>query len=330
MKETQPPIYFYIPQELWTSNVPENIDSLNVKVFAKNIPAYSWTLHTYLRLKNNGFSCELTKVIPAEGVIVAFRGSLPFSLNPGKRLLLVCIMGDATPHPYAQLQIVQNPRQTSLVKNSYFMPHWPAPGLIPRNPAHGDRFENVVYYGCPSNLAPELHHPAWQEQLSALGFRLIIGERRHWHDYSDVDVSIAVRSFASQEYINKPATKLYKAWHANVPAILSPESAYQAERRSELDYLEVTSPTEVILALKRLRDHRDLRRAMIENGQMRAEETQPAKLVERWRTFLTEVAVPAWYHWCEASNWTKQKFFIQRYLAVRENGIRYRMSSLRK
>jgi hypothetical protein len=37
------------------------------------------------------------------------------------------------------------------------------------------------------------------------------------------------------------AIKLYNCWHAGVPAVLGAESAFRANRRSDLDYLEVQS-----------------------------------------------------------------------------------------
>jgi hypothetical protein len=73
-----------------------------------------------------------------------------------------------------------------------------------------------------------------------LAWRLV--PRQHWHDYSDVDVVVAVRSFDH----NDPPSKFHNAWHAGVPAVLR-ESAYQANRKRDLDYLEVSSADDVML-----------------------------------------------------------------------------------
>lgn len=81
---------------------------------------------------------------------------------------------------------------------------------------------------------PELQQPAWQEQLKALGLNWhVVTTSSRWHDYSDVDVVLAARAFGRpNSYAWKPATKLYNAWHAGVPAIFSGESSLLAERQS--------------------------------------------------------------------------------------------------
>jgi hypothetical protein len=219
--------------------------------------------------------------------------------------------------------------------DNYYMPHWPQPGLIPRDPGRSDRFENVAFFGNEENLAPELKEQSWHEHLNALGLSWHVVSPDKWNDYSDVDVILSVRDFNGQAHPLKPPTKLYNAWHAGVSAILGCESAFRAERKSELDYLEVASLDEVILALKRLRDDKALYHAMVENGRVRAEATQPAKITARWRSFLTDIAVPAYEQWCAASDWNRRTFLIQSYLGTApkrlcsEEGIRKEIQHLR-
>lgn len=316
-----PPIYFYIPQQDWpTSTLPKSANTYWAN-FEGNFTSgvYAWTLQTYLRLKEDDFPCEFTGTLPTEGIVLAHRCSLPFHLKPGTRVLIVCLKADYEQHPYAQLHVVLNFEEIKTLRNGYYMPHWPQAGLIPRAPTRKELFENVAFFGIEKNLAPELQTPSWQEQLKALGLRWHVVGRDRWNDYSYVDAILAVRSFEHKDYTRKPATKLYNAWHAGVPAILGCESAFQAERQSELDYLEVSSLNDSILALRLLRDDAKLRHAMVENGRLRALETQPDKLVTRWRSFLTDVAIPAWERWCKASNWSKQIYLARQYLAIKEN-----------
>jgi hypothetical protein len=200
---------------------------------------------------------------------------------------------------------------------SYYIPHWPQPALIPRDPTRGDRFENLAYFGHKRNLAPELESSVWYEQLNALDLEWHIVGNERVNDYSDIDVVLAVRTFDRQDHIEKPATKLFNAWHAGVPAIVGGDSAFQAERKSELDYIQVNSLAETIAALKRLRNDRELRQAMIENGRVRARETQVANLVNQWRDFITDVAVPAYDRWCAASRWTQQALLMRGYLSLK-------------
>lgn len=330
MTKQLPPIYFYIPQSDWPKDMPESADTY-WQGFGRGI--YCWTLQTYLRLKADGFPCQLIGSLPNEGIVLAHRDSLADNLPPvGSRLLIVCLKAERDPHPCAMLHVVQN-RQEALtplisVWEPHYIPLWPQPGLIRRDSKRNLRFENVAYFGNERNLAPELKAPSWQEQLSHLGLRWYVVSRNAWNDYSDVDVILAVRPFKRNAHLEKPATKLFNAWHAGVPAILGCESAFQAERKSELDYIEVATPAEALSALKRLRDDQEWRQAMVENGRIRAKETQVANLVNQWRNFITDIAVPAYERWCSASSWTRQTFLMRRYLALKLYRMRNRVEAL--
>ncbi len=340
MAEKLPPIYFYLPEgdlpyphpshyRLLAADLPESADTY-WEGFAYGV--FCWTLQTYHRLQADGFPCELVRSMPDEGIVLSHRNCLPDTLQPRPRLLIVCLQADAMRHPYAQFHVVQNSQDKRLKKSTislgstYYMPNWSQPGLIPRDLARGDRFVNVAFFGNEVNLAPELQDPSWREQVEALGLSWQVVSRDKWNDYSNVDVILSVRDFNSKAHTLKPATKLYNAWLAGVPAILGCDSAFQAERKSELDYLEVTSLNDVIVALKRLRDDKALRQAMIENGRIRAEEFQPSSMTAGWRNFLTDVAVPAYERWCAASDWDRQSFLMRRYPAAGIQSLQSRVA----
>ncbi|MBW4486801.1 MAG: glycosyltransferase [Trichocoleus desertorum ATA4-8-CV12] len=332
-----PPTYFYIPEADWPAEMPKHASTYwqwqCSQVGSRGI--YNWTLQTYLQLRDAGFPCELVGTLPTVGILVAHRDSLPDELRPGPQSLIVCIQGDKARHPYAQLHLAQNSQEEMLVRGiklwqSYYIPFWPQPGLIPRDSSGGDRFENIAFFGRERELAAELKTSMWQEQLSQLGLQWQIVSRDRWHDYSQVDAILAVRNFGKQsDYQWKPASKLVNAWHAGVPAILSRESAYQAERQTELDYIEVNSMAEILAALKKLRDHKELRAAMVENGRLRAEAIKPTKLAEKWSDFLKDVAVPAYERWCGDPSWQRQTFLTQRYLAVETKDLRHQARIMR-
>lgn len=342
MTDKFPPIYFYIPQRDWPNSIPQKAEELR----PANV-LQTWILQTYLRLQESGFTCQLVGTMPEEGIVVAYRYSLPYESKPTPNVLWVCVKGDQNPHPYAHIHVVQNHREVEapalqiqsvkedrylLAGQRFYLPHWPQAGVIPRDPARGDRFENVVYFGVSYNLAPELRAPEWKAQLETMGLHWRVEQHRHlWNDFSEVDVIVAVRSFDRQSnYPWKPASKLYNAWNARVPAILGPESAFQGERKSELDYIEVKSDRQAIAALQRLRDDKQLRQDMVENGKQRAVEIAPENLAKRWRNFLVDICVPAYENWRTASNWNRQWFFMGRYLAIKWNRIEQWRRSLKK
>jgi hypothetical protein len=322
-RQEVPPIFFYIPQ------IEEVFNTLPARAndywfgFGGSITSgvYAWTLQTYLRLKENDFPCDLTGVLPNSGIILAHRASLPFYLRPNSKTLLVCLQADYSPHPYAQLHVVLNMNKASEKLSRYYMPHWPQAGIIPRAPERGLKFENIAFFGIEKNLAPELQSPTWSKQLAAMGLNWKVVSKDRWNDFSDVDVVIAIRSFDDRDYKDKPATKLYNAWCAGIPAILGAESAYQAERKSDLDYFEARSIDDVINTLRLLRDNNELRQQVVENGYRRAKSIAPESTTRRWQQFLTDVAVPEYKSWCKVSQVTQKIYLARCYLKVIENNL---------
>lgn len=341
MLANTPPIYFYFPYpKLGVSSLPDNANSYWQWQCAQHSisPMQSggcfWTLQTYLYLNDYGFPCQLVDTMPDEGIVVTHRDYLENSFQPSRKLLLVCLRADVDRHPYAQLHVVQNPhqaipKQSLELWESHFMPHWPQPAIIPRDPNRGDTFENVTFLGNEINLVPEFREQAWYDRLNDLGLKF--QKKLHhdeWHDYSTTDVILAIRSMGVEnDWRGKPASKLYSAWHSGVPAILGCEPAFRAERNSDLDYLEATSLEEVISALSRLKDDRQLRDRMVEHGWMRAKETQPQMMVERWQDFLTGIAVPAYRDWRAMTNLQQQIFLKARQSFISLRPTAYRLRS---
>jgi hypothetical protein len=318
-----PPIYFYLdPNQVPINNLPQNTQSYWQWQCAEHSisPMQSggcfWTLQTYLYLQEFGFPCKLVTTMPDEGIVFAHRDFLDTSFKPNRKLLLVCLRADVDRHPYAQLHIVQNPYQKInkspiSLWESYFIPHWPQASLIPRDPQRGNTFENVTFIGNEVNLVPEFQDSSWYEQLDNLGLKFQKKlSHNEWHDHSNIDVVLAIRSLGCENYWRgKPASKLYNAWHAGIPAILGFETAFRSEKKSDLDYLEATSIAEVISALKLLLDNLELRQAMVKNGLIRAKQTEPQEMINKWQNFILNIAVPAYQNWQLMPAWQQQLFF---------------------
>lgn len=320
---SRPDIYFYIPDSQWPQDLPSS-GSWHWSGFGIGI--YAWTVQTYRRLQEADFPCALVNSLPDEGIVFLHRNGFRhhargIKVNP--RRLLVCFQGDLAPHPDAQIHVVQNRQQHHPPSGSYFMPHWPQPGLQPRDPARGDRFETVSFFGHRANLAPEFHAAVWTEALEASGlhWQPTVSTNQWcdyqnlkvtWDDYRHVDAVVAVRTFNSatlarnRYYRHKPATKLYNAWLAGVPAILGQECGYRAERRGELDYLEVASLSEALEALTRLQRDGGLRQAMIKNGYERSQAITPKRITQQWISLIQDILIPIHQHGCASSFWQRQ------------------------
>ena len=80
-----PQVYFYLPKSDWRSDMPDSADVF-WPGYKYNCPAYDWAVQTYLRLRADDFPCELIDTPPTEGILIAYRSSLPDELRPGPNL----------------------------------------------------------------------------------------------------------------------------------------------------------------------------------------------------------------------------------------------------
>ncbi|MEO1590378.1 MAG: hypothetical protein AAFU71_03685 [Cyanobacteria bacterium J06632_22] len=270
-----------------------------------------------------------------------FHSNSPRTVNafpqPNSRQLFICLRAEAPPHPDAQLQVVQNPVEAGA--RQFYLPHWPQPGLLSRDPARGDRFESVAFLGHQNNLATELQSPAWADKLRELGlnWQPVVNNNtwndytpldNRWHDYRGIDAVVAVRSFArktwARRYHNKPPTKLFNTWRAGVPALLGPESAFRAVRQSSLDYIEVTTLDELVEGLIRLRDNLNFRQKVVQQANHRAEDCSPEVITQQWIHFLESIAIPAYESWCRSNR------LMQQFKRTRSHTVSWRERIVRR
>ncbi len=332
MKPKQtPPLYFYLPPHRRPSDpIPEEVprgyvNGVSDAFFGST--SLSWTLQTYLRLREHNHPCRLVEEIPPEGIVIGFRGDIPFSKKPKKDSIFVALLGDAGCHPYAQAQIVQNPNHLEGIDRTFFMHHWTQPGLIPRSEDRGNAFENVGYFGHPDQLADVLHETKWEQFLDEydLNWIPVHEDADRQSDYSDIDLIVAIRSFDGRSYDYKPATKLHNAWLAGVPAILGPESAYRAERRNERDYLEARTYEELRDHVVTLKRRPELRRALRERAESNRARINPAEKVRQWWELLTGPILDIYKGWRSRSVLGRAVFFSKRWLRVKRNAIQKRL-----
>jgi hypothetical protein len=304
-----PTIHFYLPDPI-PADMPQSPDVYwtGFRGYVRG-GVYAWTVQTFQRLRDSGLNCDMTAQLPTEGVLVAHRKSIPRDFVPPVGVLFVCLRADATFHPFAHLHVVINQTALHPWYPSVYMPHWPQPGLIPRDPARGDRWENAAFFGDAACIAGEMQSDEWAAVLRELQLTWLFMPPEKWHDFSEVDVVVAIRDFVGKHrYANKPPTKLFNAWHAGVPAVLGRESAYEQQRQGPLDYLEARTFADLVAALRRLRDEPELRQAMVANGRERAHESNPAVITARWREFFENTVPPAYEKWRKAGLWQQRLF----------------------
>lgn len=299
---------------------------------------YNWTMQTYLELRDSGFECELTASLPADGVIIAHGDFLPPGFAASARQFLVEIKPDRPLQcRFANFVIVQNTRDpicqwpARLFVHAAALPYWPQPGLVPRGDARGDRFENIGFMGRAQNFLDDTD--AVSTGLAQRGLKWVVMPVERWHDYTTLDAVVAVRppgdvsSNATPFHAanRKPASKLANAWLAGVPAILSPDEAFQQLRTSPLDYLEAESVADVLARVDQLQQDAGLRRAMVERGRQRATEFTRDRVTSRWAALISERIVPAAEAWRSASV-RRSAFFAARRVA---HAFRWRVQQWR-
>lgn len=251
-----------------------------------------WIPQTFLRLHHAGLRTTISDRIRDDAINVVSYHDLAIRDFPINAYLVVTQHDGPRPE-ICDLRVVQNELNV-LGENDHFIPHWPQPGLVPRDPSRGDRIESLVFKGSEANLYHAFRTQQFIDDLAAEGLTLQYdvketatdGDRPRWHHYGESDLVLAVRDATEGDLKIKPASKLVNAWLAGCPALLGPEPAFRALRRGELDFFEVRTPAEAIAAVRRLRAEPDLFRAMIKNGFTRGQDFSHPRVTALWHGLL--------------------------------------------
>lgn len=256
-----------------------------------------WIIQTWNRLRRAGYAPTMSDQAPAGGIVVYHKEDqrlLLRRLPAGARPVLVGVRADFRSCDAADFEVLQNGYYAD-ERRAFAMPHWPQPGLLPRDPGRGDRIERISYKGYVGNLSAEFRSERWRAFLHGQGMvfeddAILDDASDHpiltrFHDYREVDLVLAVRPGATT---HKPASKLVNAWHAGAPALLSPDYPFEELRQSPLDYLAVSDLAQAEAAVLRLKQEPGLYRAMIEHGRERARAYTFQTITARWATLLYE------------------------------------------
>jgi hypothetical protein len=183
--------------------------------------------------------------------------------------------------------------------------------------------------GTRSNITPELSSDRWIDSLAKLGCNWKpIFTVSQWHDYTDIDVIVAIRSFDGNLYAHKPASKLINCWHALVPAVLAPESAYISLRKSELDFCLVNSLDDLIESITYLKNNPEFYLSIIEHGKLRAREFDENKIAEQWLTFFQNHVVVQYQQWLNMPESQKRYLFFRRYAKLKQSRLEAKLKKL--
>jgi hypothetical protein len=261
----------------------------------------AWILQTYLRLKQAGYDVALTDRWPERGLLVFSskqRRILRRLAGSTEEVYLLGVREDVGQALIADWEVLQNGRLVD-GRARFYVPFWPQPGLIARDASRGHVLRRAAYKGFLGNLHPDFRDERWPRFLAERGIewtcdapqysgRQRVTATMHWNDYSEVDLIVAIRPYDRYLHVRKPATKLYNAWLAGVPAMLGPEYAYRELRRSDEDYIEVGTLSDAMRGVDLLLQQPERYAAMIANGQRRAREFTHMAILHQWAQLLFE------------------------------------------
>jgi hypothetical protein len=307
------PVYFVAKDPKWLDLIQSNELPPVASLYERCLKDHDiWSTQAYLDLKQRGLEVHLVaNPVPGQICVIPY-----YHLHPRDLLFksFVVACQHDSPHPkLCDQRIVINSSRV-LDATHHFLPHRPQPNLKPRSVSRGSTIQNLVFKGRIFNLYPPFRSPDFLAELEALGIQLITNTEQvqsdrdtfaGWANYSQADVVLAVRNLTTFDVSLKPALKLINAWFAGCPALLGPEPAYQALRKSALDYIEVSTPADAIAALKYLQNHPDVYQAMVENGLQRAQEFTPDHIVQAWHTLLSGPIAKGYEDWLQQSSLQK-------------------------
>jgi len=259
----------------------------------------AWILQTYLRLRRAGYEVELTDRWPQRGLLVFSSKQRRIIKRLGGRTDEVRLLGireDVGAPWIADWEVLQNGRYADGCRR-FFVPFWPQPGLIPRSASRGHLLRRAAYKGFIGNLHRDFQSERWPRFLAERGIDWTCDAPRYggsqrnwavtgWNDYRELDLIVAIRPADRAMHVRKPAAKLYNAWLAGVPALLGREYAFRELRRSEEDYIEISSLDEAMQAVGVLLEQPERYTAMVTNAQRRAVEFTSEAILRQWAELL--------------------------------------------
>ncbi|MGB3670406.1 MAG: hypothetical protein WA783_13820 [Phormidesmis sp.] len=317
--------YVYAPLS-WQQDLLNAVDTGSTWT-GKHSNFTPWIAQTYAELSKRGIDFAITDSLPVSGLVLADRDTLGNAYPFLPETLLICAKSDREFHPSATLHVTHNRKdeQISTKRKAWgvsYIDHWPMPNIIPRDPRRGSRLENIAYFGSRSQLADELKSPDWSKRLAQSGLNwLPIFESRRWNDYTNIDLIVAARRFPSLSYQSKGAIKLINGWHAGVPALLAPESAFMREKISEYDFIQINSIDEAYSSLEFLQSNPAFYSQMLERCRQRSQLISSESIANQWVDFFREVESFYESSWKQMSSTQSRVRFARRLYLLKKQRV---------
>lgn len=285
----------------------------------------SWCLQTYLFLSTRkNLSVICSNSLKRDCINIIHSDHL-LQLRGTSSYFVVCVRADYPMRIWAHYHLVQNKNQ--LTFNTSYIPHWVQPGLIKRDSERRE-ITRVGYAGQVINGNLAGGTSIWQKLFETHNIEFVTMTEDTWHDLSSIDALIGVRTFDKNPHNTKPPTKLFNAWHAQIPFIGGYDSAFMQVGTPGKDYLLAQTPEEVIEAVVQLKKNPYLYLELIKNGSYKATEYNQETIAKCWEEILGNEILNRFKRW-KARPWIEQtRFNLLLNLGLKEHNLKQTIKRL--
>ena len=261
---------------------------------------WAWVVQTVLVLREAGLDVTVAASACPDSINFSLANQLR-ELERSTNFFMVSMDADQLRARWANVALVQNMTQAG--RRAFWIPHWPQPGLIPRDPARTS-FERVGFFGLERNL---YRGKDWWDQLCArCGMEFNLQPRECWHDYHDVDIALGIRDLQGRRHDEKPPTKLFNAWLAGCAFIAGNDSAYSQVGLRGRDFLYAKSEREVMACLESLSGSPSKGQELVSQGRSRLQAIGSRENTrDRWIQLLERELVPLYQRWRAQKPWRR-------------------------
>ena len=248
----------------------------------------------YARMRLAGLAVSIGRNVPDDAdVVIVFakdlsmRNSLSFVVSAAHVPCLL-IESDWPPSfmiPVDAAVIVRSNTNSVTSSTEIAIPLLPQRGLIPRGTDRRGFVRTVGYKGDPNQAPSFLRTQHFTEKLDQMGLTFNYADlgdaRARWHDFSDTDVVLCMRS-VELPTSHKPPTKLINAWAAHCIPLTGPEPAYLELVTDRQTGLIVRDEATVVNALRELQASPALRRTLEDGIAQKARKFNRDQILGEW------------------------------------------------
>lgn len=286
-------ISFYIPEN-FTYVDGKNLDAISLEDHQFYTSSYrAWIVQTYLYLKRTMNNVVHSDCLIEDAINIVHCDEM-INLKKTHLYFIVTIIADKKNFMPGNVSIVQNNNQIKTKTYKWVM-HWPQANLIKSNRGSETKELNIGFLGVEKNsinIRDYISDSKYFEKIN-----LFFKGPGEWHDYSNLDVVVAIRNFSKSESNEKPATKLLNAWKAGVLFIGGNDSAYDQIGKAGLNYIKIDNHKELVASIEEIIENKLIKQEYILQGLEASTKYEHKYIIKQWEEILNIFCVQEYSKW---------------------------------